>query len=92
MWDLLDTGIEPVSPVLTGRFFRTGPPGKPQDCFYLGLSIPAMKQSYDKPRQCFKKQRYHFADKDPYNQSYGFPVVMYGCENWTIQKAECQKN
>ena len=18
-----------------------------------------------------------------------FPVVMYGCENWTIQKAEC---
>ena len=50
-----------------------------------------MKQSYDKPRQCFKKQRYHFADKDPYNQSYGFPVVMYGCESWTIQKAECQK-
>ena len=20
-----------------------------------------------------------------------FPVVMYGCESWTIQKAECQK-
>ena len=20
-----------------------------------------------------------------------FPVVMYGCENWTIKKAECQK-
>ena len=20
-----------------------------------------------------------------------FPVVMYGCENWTIQKAECQR-
>ena len=19
------------------------------------------------------------------------PVVMYGCENWTIKKAECQK-
>ena len=19
-----------------------------------------------------------------------FPVVMYGCENWTIKKAECQ--
>ena len=19
-----------------------------------------------------------------------FPVVMYGCENWTLQKAECQ--
>ena len=23
------------------------------------------------------------------SQSYGFPVVMYGCESWTIKKAEC---
>ena len=30
------------------------------------------KNSYDKPRQCIKKQRYHFADKGPYGQSYGF--------------------
>ena len=22
---------------------------------------------------------------------YGFPVVMYGCESWTIEKAEHQK-
>ena len=21
----------------------------------------------------------------------GFPVTMYGCENWTIKKAECQR-
>ena len=21
-----------------------------------------------------------------------FPVVMYGCENWTMRKAQCQKN
>ena len=20
-----------------------------------------------------------------------FPIVMYGCESWTIKKAECQK-
>ena len=20
-----------------------------------------------------------------------FPVIMYGCESWTIKKAECQK-
>ena len=26
----------------------------------------------DKPRQCIKKQRHHFADKSPYGQSYGF--------------------
>ena len=21
-----------------------------------------------------------------------FPVVIYGCESWTIKKAECQRN
>ena len=20
-----------------------------------------------------------------------FPLVMYGCENWTVKKAECQR-
>ena len=30
------------------------------------------KESYDKPRQCIKKQRYHFADKGLYSQTYGF--------------------
>ena len=24
-------------------------------------------------------------------QAMVFPVVMYGCENWTIMKAECQR-
>ena len=30
------------------------------------------KKSYDKPRQCIKKQGCHFADKTAYSQSYGF--------------------
>ena len=30
------------------------------------------KNSYDKPRECIKKQRHHFDDKGPYSQSYGF--------------------
>ena len=30
------------------------------------------KKSYDKPRQCIKKQRHHFANKGPSSQSYGF--------------------
>ena len=49
------------------------------------------KKSYDKPRQCIKKQRHHFADKGPYSQSCGFPVVIYGCESWTIKKVEHQR-
>ena len=34
--------------------------------------LPPWKKSYEKPRQCIKKQRHHFADKGPYSQSYGF--------------------
>ena len=29
------------------------------------------KKSYDKLKQCIKKQRHHFTDKSPYSQSYG---------------------
>ena len=35
-----------------------------------------------------KKQRHYLANKGLSSQSYGFPLVMYGCENWTIKKAE----
>ena len=47
------------------------------------------KKSYDPPRHSIKKQRHYFANKVPSSQSYGFPEVMYGCESWTIKKAEC---
>ena len=46
------------------------------------------KKSYDQPRQFIKKQKHYFANKGPSSQSYGSPVVMYGCESWTIKKAE----
>ena len=39
-----------------------------------------------------KKQRHYFVNKGPSSQGYGFfPGVMYGCESWTIKKAECQR-
>ena len=41
--------------------------------------------------QCIKKQRHHFANKGPYGQSFGFSIVMYGSEGWTLKKAEHQK-
>ena len=30
----------------------------------------------------------YFADKGLFGQTMVFPVVMYGCESWTIKKAE----
>ena len=49
------------------------------------------KKSYDQPRQHIKKQRLYFANKSPSSQSYGFSEVMYGCESWTVKKAERRK-
>ena len=49
------------------------------------------EKSYEKPRQCIKKQRHHFTDKGPYNQSYGFfssPVQMwelYHKDGWVLK-------
>ena len=48
------------------------------------------KESYDKPRQHIKEQRHHFA-KDSLVKAMVFPIVMYGCESWTIKKAEHQR-
>ena len=46
------------------------------------------KKSYDQPRLHIEKQRHYFANKVPSSQDYGFPVVMYECESWTVKKAE----
>ena len=46
------------------------------------------KESYDQPRQHIKKQRHTLPTKIPLVKAMVFPVVMYGCENWTIKKAE----
>ena len=47
-----------------------------------------LDKSYDQPRQHIKKQRYYFANKGPSSQGYGFSSIIYGCESWTIKKAE----
>ena len=51
-------------------------------CVLLG------KKSHDQPRQHIKKQRHYFATKVCLVKAMVFPVVMYGCESWTIKKAE----
>ena len=54
----------------------------------MKLKDTPWKESYDQPRQHIKKQRHYFVNKGLSSQRYVFPVVMYGCENWTIKKAE----
>ena len=49
------------------------------------------KESYDQPRQHIKKQRHYFTDKVHIVKAMVFPVVIYGCESWSIKKAEGQR-
>ena len=53
--------------------------------------VVSWQESHDKPRLCVEKQRHYSADKGLYSQGYGFPVVTYSCESWTINKAESQR-
>ena len=53
--------------------------------------VTPWKESYDQPRQHIEKQRHYFSNKSPSSQGYGFSVVMYGCESWTVKDAECRR-
>ena len=50
------------------------------------------KESYDQPRHIkrehIKRQIHYFASKGPLVKAMVFPIVMYGCESWTLRKAE----
>ena len=61
------------------------------DCSHEIKKMLLRRTSYDKARQCIKKQRHYFVNKGPSSQGTVFPVVMYECESRTIKKAECRK-
>ena len=50
-------------------------------CLHLGIKVMTNLDS-------LLKSRHYFANKGPSSQGFGFPVVMDGCESWTIKKAE----
>ena len=39
----------------------------------------------------FKSRDITLPTKVPLVKAMVFPVVMYGCESWTVKKAECQR-
>ena len=57
------------------------------------MLVPS-KKSYDQPRKHIKKQKYHFADKGPSSQSYGFSCSQIWIwevdhkESWIIDAFE----
>ena len=49
------------------------------------------KKSYDHYRQHIKNRDITLPSKVHLDKALVFPVVMYGCESWTINKAESQR-
>ena len=52
--------------------------------FFGLLKVDTWKESYDKPMQCIKKQRHHFAYKGSYSQRYGFSSSLV--QIWELDK------
>ena len=48
-------------------------------------------ESYDQPRLRIQSRDITFPTKVHLVKAMVFPVVMYGCESWTVTKAECQR-
>ena len=51
--------------------------------------LAPLKKSYDKPRQCIKNRDIIFLTQVFIAKAMVFLVVMYGCQSWTLKKAEC---
>ena len=49
-------------------------------------TLTPWKESYDKLDSMIKKQGHHFADKDPYSQTYGFPSSHI--QIWELDRKE----
>ena len=55
-------------------------------CFLLGRKVMTNLDSILKSRDITLPTNLHLV------KAMVFLVVMYGCESWTTEKAECQKN
>ena len=94
MWDLIFPIRDQTNTLCTGRQSLN---------HWTTREVPMVALSVDKSRPlmfffflnflfCVGKQRHYSADKGPYIvKAMVFPVVPYGCESWTIKKAECQR-
>ena len=52
-------------------------------CLFLGRQVMTNLDSILKSRDITLMTKIHFV------KAMVFPVVMYGCESWTVKKAEC---
>ena len=63
------------------------------DFIFLGSKITADGDCSHEIKRCLLLGRKVMTNLDKVRlvKAMGFPVVMYGCESWTVKKAECQR-
>ena len=49
------------------------------------------KESYDQPRQHIKNRDITLLTKVHLVKAMGFPVVVYGCESWTVKRLSTEE-
>ena len=54
-------------------------------------TLTPWKESYDHLDSILKSRGITLPTKVRLVKAMVFPVVMYGCESWTVKKAECQR-
>ena len=72
-WEIDGETVETVSDFIFGGSKIT----VDGDCSHEIKTLTTLKESHDQPRWHIKKKRHYFANKGPFGQGYGFPVVMY---------------
>ena len=83
-WEIDGETVETVSDFILGGSKITAD----GDCSHEIKDAYSWKESYDQPRQHIQKQRHYFATRVCLVKAMVSPVVMYGCESWTVKKAE----
>ena len=84
--DLPWPGTELVSPALAGGFLTTKPRGMVTAATKLRRLLLGRKVM-TKLDSIFKSRDITFPIKVCLVKAMAFPVVMYGCESWTVKKA-----
>ena len=83
-WEIDGETVETVSDFIWGGYKITAGIDCSHEikrCLLLGRKVMTNLDS-------MLKNRHYFANKSPSSQVLVFPVVMYGCESWTVEKAE----
>ena len=83
-WEIDGATVETVSDFIFGGSKVTAD----GDCSCEIKMLTPWKESYVQPDSIFKSRDITLPTKVHLVKAMFFPVVMYGCESWTMKKAE----